>query len=66
MITFSIPTLGLLENFYSRVNEDTLVHKLLQERLKERLGTSWKPDPSHPLKEISLFEVSLGSDKYII
>ena len=59
-------TYGLLEKLYSRVAEGTLVYQALLECLEKRLGTSWKPDPSDPLKEISLFEVSLGSDKYII
>ena len=58
-------TYGLLEKLYSRVDEGTLVYELLLECLKKRLGTSWKPDPSH-LKEISLFEVGLSSDKSIL
>ena len=59
-----IPTFGLVEELYSRVDKDTLIYNLLLELLKERKGTSWTPDPSDPLKEISLFEVSLASDKH--
>ena len=50
-------TYGFLETLYSREDEDTLLYTLLLERLKERLGDA------DSLKEISLLEVGLGSDK---